>query len=320
MKPLGAALRTIEAQAVEQLGVFSRAQAIELGVTRHAIAHRVKTGAWPLVLAGVHRVAVIRPSSAQLAMAATLWSSPDGLVSHATAAQLWGLEGIVSDRVHLTVPTGRSLRSTVVMVHHTGDLLPADVGRVGPIAVTSPLRTAIDLAGVVDAETLEIAIESALRRRLFSVGQLRWRATLLAGTGRRGSTALRHLIARRDLGRSDSRWELRAAQLLERAGLGTPVRQHPIRANGREIARADLAYPERRIVVEYDSDRWHTGVDRRHRDAARRNRLRALGWIVVEVTPAQLRDPAGLIAVVEAVLAAQVGGPARKNSRRWSSS
>lgn len=82
------------------------------------------------------------------------------------------------------------------------------------------------------------------------------------------------------------------------------MRQHSIRSHGREIARVDLAYPEHRIAVEYDSDRWHTGVGRRHRDAACRNRLRGLGWTVIEVTPPQLRDPAGLVAVVEAVLAA----------------
>lgn len=251
--------------------MFSRAQALELGATRHLIAHRVKTGAWPMVLPRVHRLAAVRPSLVQLAMAATLWSAPDGLASHTTAGHLWGFEGIKVDRVHLTVPTGRSLRSNAVTVHHTGDLLPADVGRVGPIAVTSALRTAIDLAGVVNVEALEIAIESALRRRLFSVGQLRWRAASLAGTGRRGSTALRELIARRDVGRSDSGWEVRAVQLLEGAGLGAPARQHPIRAHGHLIARADLAYPEHRIVVEYDSDRWHAGVTRRHRDAARRN-------------------------------------------------
>jgi hypothetical protein len=39
-----------------------------------------------------------------------------------------------------------------------------DRARRGPIAVTSSLRTAIDLAGVVDADALEIAIESGLRR------------------------------------------------------------------------------------------------------------------------------------------------------------
>jgi very-short-patch-repair endonuclease len=190
------------------------------------------------------------------------------------------------------------------VVHRVGDLLPADAGWRGPIAVTSPLRTAIDLAAVLDIDSLEVAIESALRRRLFSVGQLRWRADALMGTRRPGSSALRELLDARQLGVADSGWEVRTAQLLEVAGLGSPVRQHEIRADGRVVARVDLAYPDEKLVVEYDSDAWHTGVARRHRDAERRNRLRALGWTVLEVTPGQLRSPQQLLAAVALVLAA----------------
>jgi very-short-patch-repair endonuclease len=237
-------------------------------------------------------------------MAAALWSAPDGLVSHATAAALWGFEGIVTDEIDVTVSARRRLRSHHVRVHRVGDLLPADVARRGPIAVTSALRTAIDLAGVVDADVLEVAIESALRRRLFSVGQLRWRSEALMGTGRPGTRRLRDLLERRDVGRSDSGWEVRTAQILVAAGFPSPARQHPIRVNGKVIARADLAYPDARLILEYDSDEWHSGVTRRHQDAQRRNRLRALGWTVLEVTPVTLRRPTELIELVELVLAA----------------
>jgi very-short-patch-repair endonuclease len=68
------------------------------------------------------------------------------------------------------------------------------------------------------------------------------------------------------------------------------------------IAIADLSYPDARLVIEYDSDQWHHGVKRRHRDAERRNQLRALGWTVLEVTPAQLRARSTFVAAVRAVL------------------
>ena len=191
-------------------------------------------------------------------MAAALWCN--GLVSHAAAGELWGFEGITSDEIHVVVAATRRPRSNQVVVHRVGDVLPADVARRGPIPVTSALRTAIDLASVVDAESLEVAIESALRRRLFSVGQLRWRSDALMGTGRPGSESLRALLAARQLGASDNRWEVRAAQLLIAAGLPAPTRQHEVRANGRVIARADLAYPEARLIIEYDSDEWHAGT------------------------------------------------------------
>jgi very-short-patch-repair endonuclease len=296
--------RAIEQLATTQFGSFTREQALELGATRRMIGRRVEDGAWPHVLPGVHRLSAVAGSTRQLAMAATLWSAPDGVVSHETAAVLWGFEGITTRAVHLTVPKGRSLRSSKVKVHHTRDLLPADVGWCGPIRVTSALRTAIDLAGVIVPEKLEVAIESALRRGLFTVGQLQWRADSLMGPGRPGSSELRALLDRHDVGRTDSSWEVRTAQLLERAGLGAPVRQHRISDGGREIARVDLAYPDAKVVIEYDSGQWHSGTQRRHRDADRRNRLWALGWTVIEVTPATLRDPGRLVAMIETVLAA----------------
>jgi very-short-patch-repair endonuclease len=294
--------RTIEALAASQFGVFSRAQATGVGVTRSMVNHRVKVGAWALVLPNVLRVTAVPRSKRQSSMAAALWSG--GLVSHMTAGELWALEGVTTDEVHVTVAAHRRLRSPHVVVHRALDLLPADIGTRGPIAVTSALRTAIDLAAVVDPGTLEIAIESALRRRLFSVGQLQWRSDALLGTGRPGSASLRALLAQRNLGRTDSSWEVRTAQLLVAAGLPAPTRQHSITANGKEIARADLAYPESKVILEYDSDAWHSGTSRRHKDAARRNQLRSLGWTVVEVTPATLRSPARLLSLVSLVLAA----------------
>jgi very-short-patch-repair endonuclease len=268
------------------------------------IEHRLGTGAWLLVLPGVFTVASAPPSSRNAAIAATLWSAPDGLVSLTAAAKLWELDGEWGSRLHVLLRRGRGLRSSKVTVHHTTDLLPVDVATLGPIRLTSPLRTVIDLAAVLDADGLELAIESGLRRSLFSVGQLRWRAESLLGTGRRGSANLRHLLDREDLGRTESGWEVRTSQLLERAGFPRPVRQHQVRVGGRVVARPDLSYPEARIALEYDSDRWHTGTAQRHADADRRNRLRALGWTVIEVTPATLRRPDDLIALVATALAA----------------
>ena len=181
---------------------------------------------------------------------------------------------------------------------------PADVGQLGPLRLTSPLRTAIDLASVVDSLTLEIAIESALRRRLFSVGQLRWRAETLLGAGRAGSSTLRPLLDSRELGKSASPPEVELSRLLADAGLGTPVRQFVVRSGRELVAEVDLAFPDARIALEYDSDRWYTGVRRRHLDAERRNRLRALGWTVIEVPPAQLRDPGQLVELLRGLLAA----------------
>ena len=72
-------------------------------------------------------------------------------------------------------------------------------------------------------------------------------------------------------------------RLLSRAGLPEPVPQHEIRHRGRLAARVDLAYPDLRIAVEFDSERWHGGRRRREADLDRRNRLTELGWEMVHV-------------------------------------
>jgi very-short-patch-repair endonuclease len=279
------------------------------------IERRLASGAWLPSLRGVYRLAAVPSSKRQRAVAGALWSAPDGLVSFLTAAEVWGLDVVAVPDVHVSVASERRLRSEKVVVHRTQAFIPADVCRYGPIPLTSPLRTVIDLAAVLDADALELAIESGLRRRLYSVGQLRRRADALLGTGRPGSAKLRLLLEHRDLGRTESGWEVRTSQVLERAGFGRPVRQHEVRVRGRSIAKPDLSDPDAKLALEYDSDRWHTGTDQRHADAERRNRLRALGWTVIEVTPAALRRPADLVALVSAALAAQAG-PARRNSRR----
>jgi hypothetical protein len=285
----------------EQFGAIARKQARSAGLTERQIEHRVATGEWVTLFPGVYRAAVVPSSLRQRAMAAALWSAPDGLVSHLTAAELWSFDRVRADALHVTLPRSRRLKSRKLVVHRTGDLLPADVSRIGPLPITSPLRTAIDLTAMLEPDDLEIAIEAALRRRLFSTGQLRWRAEALLGTGRPGSSALRALLASPGLGRSESAPEVELARLLERAGFDRPVRQYEVRAHGRFVARVDLAYPAHRAAIEYDSDRWHTGSGRRRADAARRNRLRALGWTVVEVTQDQLRDPDELFATLRAL-------------------
>lgn len=72
--------------------------------------------------------------------------------------------------------------------------------------------------------------------------------------------------------------------------------------NGRFLACADLAYPERRIAIEYQSMLHHAQYAD---DVERIARLRAAGWDVIEVTAALLADPQTLVARVRAALRAR---------------
>lgn len=176
---------------------------------------------------------------------------------------------------------------------------------VGPISVTSALRTVLDLAGEVDGLTLEVVIEDGIRRKLFTVGRLEWRASVRLGKGVAGSAVVRELVARHGLGRTDSGWELRVARVLTDAGFPEPDRQLEVHTSMGEL-HVDLGYPGPPVVAfEYDSDRWHSSVRERHADAARRNALRLAGVVVVEVTSALVRDEAALVGLAHDALAAR---------------
>ncbi|MGZ6885590.1 MAG: hypothetical protein ACXVJA_05205 [Acidimicrobiia bacterium] len=224
-------------------------------------------------------------------MAAALWAGSDGLVSGAAAGALWRLDGVVRpDRIGVLFSAPERRRSRVLAVSRSSDLIGADRADVGPIPVTSALRTVLDLAAELDARRLEVAVEDALRRGLLTTGQLRWRLAMRAGRGVPGSATLAALAHRADVGRTDSGWEVRTEQALVAGGLPVPVRQLavPTRLG---ILHADLGYPGPPVVVfEYDSDRWHSGVARRRRDVSRRNALRAAGCSVIEVTSSMLRE------------------------------
>jgi very-short-patch-repair endonuclease len=69
---------------------------------------------------------------------------------------------------------------------------------------------------------------------------------------------------------------------------------------GHFLARLDLAYPARRLGLEYDGDHHRDRVTFQ-RDIRRLNRLRLLGWTVLRFTADDvLRNPDRVVAYVRA--------------------
>jgi len=87
------------------------------------------------------------------------------------------------------------------------------------------------------------------------------------------------------------------------ASLPEPALNHEIfDEHGVFLACADLAYPERKVAIEYQSVLHHAQYAA---DVERIARLRAAGWEVIEVTAALLADPPTLVARVRAALRAR---------------
>ena len=99
-----------------------------------------------------------------------------------------------------------------------------------------------------------------------------------------------------------TKWENRLHAELRRSGLPTPDREHYFAlALGRSF-RLDFAWPDRKLAVEVQGGGWmpadklgrrrgaHGGGEALERDCEKFALASALGWRVVPVTPAQIKD------------------------------
>ena len=278
--------------ASRQRGLVTRGQAVELGASLDCLRRRVSAGGLIKMMPGVFRVAGAPRSWEQRALAASLWIGASGAVSGASAAALHHLDGF-GPTVAIEVLTTRPARSRqrLLVVHRTPHWLDVDRAVTGGIGVTSLERTLIELAGTVPEGKLELALEDALRRKLTAPRKIGERLADLPlnqpGRGR----LLQMLDARGSAPPAESGLEVKVMRFLRAEGFPTPVRQKVIDEEGRFVGRVDLVFPERRLIIEVDSFRYHQGRTSFENDRSRRNALTALGWLVVHVTSAMLREP-----------------------------
>jgi very-short-patch-repair endonuclease len=82
-----------------------------------------------------------------------------------------------------------------------------------------------------------------------------------------------------------------------RAGLPAATPQFVVVEEGEFLGRVDLAWPEQRLIVEYEGAHHFDGLQIL-RDDRRYERLIAAGWRVIRLSAADLRD---MDAVVERI-------------------
>jgi hypothetical protein len=200
---------------------------------------------------------------------------------------MWQLAGFADDVLEITVPGTSRARLDGVVVHESRVNPPGHcVTRLG-IPVASVARTLCDLTALTSARAVEHAVDDALRRKLTTIRSLAKTADALDGQGRRRCTVIRGILRDRlpgfDPGGSPA--ELRIVNLLVRAGLPKPVQQWRVRHRGRTM-RADLAYPELGIVMEYDGWDYHAPRSAYDSDRERGNELELLDLTVLRFTSA----------------------------------
>jgi very-short-patch-repair endonuclease len=204
----------------------------------------------------------------------------EAVLSHYSAAALWGFVDWDDRHPEVTVVRTAAPRRPGIRVHTTSMLEPRDTVRHQRLPVTSPARTLVDLAAVVNYPVLRRAVRQAQSLRRVAVPQLV--ATVRRLGRRRGVANLNRIIA---TGPAPTRSELEdvVLDLILGSGLPAPDVNRPLVIAGRRVI-PDFRWPERHVVVEADGGAWHDNRIAREDDAERQALLEAHGEHVLRVT------------------------------------
>jgi hypothetical protein len=242
-----------------QAGIIDREQAMRLGFSERQIAHRLNSGRWQRVHAGVYATFSGPLSRNARLWAAVRWAGKGAMLSHETAAEVQGIiDSPLGSTIHITVALRRrpaQLRSARGITVHRSDQSQAQF--LGPFKLprTRIEDTVLDLVATAPAfDRAYTWISRAVSRRLVTVDMLR---AAVAGRPRvRWREWLNDSFEESSEG-VYSPLERRYVRDVEGAH-GLPKSQHQARRqlNGKTHYK-DSWYPEYRVAVEIDGPVYH---------------------------------------------------------------
>lgn len=279
--------------AEPQHGILHRLDLLRAGYPESRIRSWVRRGLLIRDLPQVYRIVGHPRTPKQQVMAAVKWGGLAALAFGRCAAWLWGLDGYDRWKGMPEIVAPRALRQRNGIIVHRRAYKPADRWLVDSIPVTSAARTLFDLGSTDALENVELALEDGLRKGHVTIPRLQWELHVEMGCGKRGTRILRRLLEERpdDYRPTGSGLEVKTRRALIKAGFPSPVNQHPVRVPSGILLHPDLSYPEKKIAIEVLGYRFHMGRKIWHRDIQRRNILRRMGWLVLEVTTETLDRP-----------------------------
>ena len=255
----------------------------------------LRSAAYRRPLRGTYAPAAAPDDHVLRCAAAGLLLPPGAQITGASAAALHGLTWLRgTDQVEAVAPeTGRLPRVDGLAVRRSSAPLPP--GRPwASTTVAAPPRLAFDAAARAPLPLAVARLDALVRARVVTVEGT---TAFIRGSFANDVARVREALALVDP-RAESLPESQLRVVLHTAGLPV-VPQHVVADGERFVARLDLALVEERVAVEYDGA-WHALREQLQRDRARLNELSALGWAVVHVTAADLRQPDRVVALVRA--------------------
>lgn len=301
------------ALAGAQDDLVSLEQLRELGFSRHAVDHRIRTRRLHPLWPGVY--AVGRPTVSRRGMwrGAVMAAGAGATLSDWSAAALLGVREEDSRLIHVSVPASRRVRLRDVVAHRRSNLRPAEIIDRDGVPVTSPAVTLVQIAVGSSLWELDRAVNKADELDLIDPETLR--AELERMPPRPGRGRLRSLLDRRTFVLTDSELERRFVPLVLRAGLPLPV-------TGATVSgfKVDFWWPDLGLVIETDGLRYHRTPAQQARDRRRDQAHTAAGLVPLRFTHAQIAYEANQVvttigAAVQRILERSVARPG--HDRVW---
>jgi very-short-patch-repair endonuclease len=291
--------RELTALAQKQHGVVARRQLVDAGLGARTIQRRIEAGRLHRLHRGVYSFGGGKVNRRGAWLAAVLARGEGAVLSHRSAAALWGLIGTQRGPIDVTCAQGRPRHNGIRL--HQGGVHREERKTKDGIPVTSVARTLFDFADLGDLERLRKAWEEADRLgllRLNAVAQVCER-----GYGRHALAPIRRLLAAATApapGRSPL--EHRFAEFCREHLGDLPAPHTNVTILDHEV---DAYWAQHRLVIEMDSWEFHRHQAAFERDRRRDAAMQAAGYRVLRLTDRRLKSEAPAVAAeLRALLAA----------------
>jgi len=278
--------------------VLTRQDLEGLGFSGEAIDHRLESGRLHPIARGIYAVGRPELTPHGRWMAAVLVCGDGAMLSHRSAAELWGIGYEEARRIDVSIRRKSRLERPGIVVHQRPSLPDRSGVRRHGIPVTHPVQTLIDLATELEVMRLERAVNEADKLGLVDPETLR--RALDGHGGMPGVRTLRTMLDRHTFRLSDSDLEILFRPLALAAGFPVPLTKH--RVLGYET---DFFLPDHGLIVETDGLRYHRTPSQQARAARRDQKHVAAGYRVLRFTHWQIAHAADEVTKVLAQVRAR---------------
>lgn len=274
--------------AERHYGVVSYRQLRRLGFSKGSIGRMSQARRLHRLHRGVYAVGHANIGHRGRCLAAVMACGRGAVLSHASAAWLWGLLPQCPRTIDVTVPShGR--KHPGIALHHSSTLDAEEHGRLAGVRVTALARTLLDHAATAKPRASWNAIDRAHRRGLLDLGEID--AMLARRAGHRGAARLRRsLEIYRDPIFDRARSERLFLALVKDAGLPRPAINTWV---GKwEI---DAYWKAERFAVEVDGWEAHRSREAFEDDRLRQEEMKLVGIDSMRISARRIeREPGRL--------------------------